>query len=754
MMRKALIVLAMLGWLLSGPTFAAFAIFQTSSVVSGTGGAFKKLPLGGGGFVTNIRTYADGTQAIRTDTNGASVRSSYTQPWTFVTTHSGLPSGDADQGMMTGACEIARAPTNTSIIYMFYAPNTGVSNFPSYIYKSTDGGVTWARTHSSFPSTNYCAPNTGQQRLANSYMDVSPADANTVYVGTINGVWYTKDGGVSWNALSTATIPASTYATSGGSPIANLIAFDPSDATGNTVIITSSGTGVYKCTAARTTPLCSFLNSAGMPTTSAHLSVSSTGTIWLTSSLNNNVQGDVYRYISSTWSKQITQVLGTNEPSCIAVNPTAAGSVYVFDYRGLTTYSLNAEAGSPTWNGPTTFSIASTLIPWMPFSAEAALSVQSCWFDPTQTNVIYGGTGIGVFSTTAPTSGTPNTVWNGNPTAGVENLVATSGFYMGGSAFLTAWDKAIWKFPTLGNYATSYGPSTTPQINKALGACGYNGVVMVLTDSGLSTSTDSGASYSGFSNPSSLSYGNCVPFDSTHWIWLGGNDVGPYFTSNGSTFSACTFSGGKTAGGGGFINNTFQYRKILAQDSVTPTTTLLYNDGTGSGNGSGAAGFWKNTSGTSCSFTQVKSGTLGSNAATSFAQLSPVPGQSCNFFFSAVAYSHGTLPDTTAQLFKTTDCGTTWSSAIASVNSPLAWAFGATKPGHTYPTFYCICWVSGVYGAWQADDIDATATWTKIGDGYPADNPDLPVFMIADPSIYGTIVGGFTGSGYWYRTLN
>jgi hypothetical protein len=395
----------------------------------------------------------------------------------------------------------------------------------------------------------------------------------------------------------------------------------------------------------------------------------------------------------------------------------------------------------------------------MPWANDSALSIQSCQFDSSQSNVLYAGAGIGVFTTTPPVAGTPSVPWNGNQTAGIENLVATSGFYMSGSVFLTAWDRALWKFASLGTYASQYYPSSTPEINRSLGACGYNGIVMVLTDAGLASSTDGGSTYSGFNNaPSGLSQGNCVPFDSTHWLWVGGNDVGPYFTSNGSTFSACTFGGGTTAGGGGFINSTTIYRKILAQDSTTSTTTLLYNDGSGSGNGSGARGFWKNTSGTSCSFTQVKSGGLGTNNATSFAQLLPVPGQSCHFFFSALSYVHGTLPDTTVQLFRTTDCGTTWSSAIANLESMLAWTFGATKPGHTYPTFYCICWVNNgsgfTYGAWQADDIDTSPTWTQIGNGYPGDNPDLPVFMTADPNVYGTIVGGFSGSGYFYRTLN
>ena len=95
-------------------------------------------------------------------------------------------------------------------------------------------------------------------RLNGPYMDVSPGDENVVYVGTPgSGVYYSLNGGAKWTQLSTGTIPAGGLA--GNTNQGNLIAFDPSDATGNTVVITSYGHGVWQCTNARTSPSCTQL---------------------------------------------------------------------------------------------------------------------------------------------------------------------------------------------------------------------------------------------------------------------------------------------------------------------------------------------------------------------------------------------------------------------------------------------------------------------------------------------------------------
>jgi hypothetical protein len=91
------------------------------------------------------------------------------------------------------------------------------------------------------------------------------------------------------------------------------------------------------------------------------------------------------------------------------------------------------------------------------------------------------------------------------------------------------------------------------------------------------------------------------------------------------------------------------------------------------------------------------------------------------------------------------------------VESILAYGFGAPLVGSDgYPTLYCACWfkdgVNYHYGIWQAENIDRSSRWTKIGDGFPAGNNDTIIGITGDPATPGTLYGGFMDSGYFWRT--
>ena len=197
-------------------------------------------------------------------------------------------------------------------------------------YSSTNHGALWARTTTQPNSSATCSANdqgSPSYRVNNSYMAVSPGNENTVYLGTSSGgVWYTLNGGTTWTQISTSTIPAGTTPTSGcpsSIPCAdvgqgNLIAFDPSDATGNTVYITSYGNGAWKCTAALSSPSCTELNSTGMPTTFKTEIVDQAGTVWIVDNANGG-GGALQRYLSGGWSTQLT--VSGNPMAGVAVDP-------------------------------------------------------------------------------------------------------------------------------------------------------------------------------------------------------------------------------------------------------------------------------------------------------------------------------------------------------------------------------------------------------------------------------------------------
>jgi hypothetical protein len=750
-----------------------------------TGGQFVPMKIGGGGFVTGGQIAPDGTQFIRTDTAGAWIRSGYTQNWSQAVSVSAMPSPDNALGTLEGVCEVAIAPSNPNHLYMFYAPNRAEPIPTAYIYSSINKGQTWIRTDTSFKDT--CAPNdqnSPSYRLNSPYMRVDPANENVVYVGTpSHGVYYTTTGGIgagAWHLIPTSIIPGGSTPSGADEGQGNLIQFDAGGETSggktNKIYISSYGNGIWESTNAGGT--WAELNSTGMPTTFSKLRVDQNGTLWVVDNAGGGNGGDLLRYLSGKWSTEIR----SNAISAVAINPSASGNIYAADYRGCLYYTTNGQVGSAIWNRPagacgrnppTSYSISSRVIPWMPWADDPVLSIQYLEFDPSQPNALYAFSGIGVFKTTPPTSGTPVVNWDGDETAGIENLDLTYGLGMpGGGLIFTAQDRPIWLPPNnLSSYPSQYFPSAENRGNeivRGFSPCFYGSTFIGVAVPGLTVSTSSGSpgswsSYTYAINPNTANGGNCAVISSTSWIDLVSDDGGPYYTSDsGGSYSPCTFNNGATVDGGGWHHAAYDNRQALAGDTVTPSTVLLYNDGTGAKNGLAAAGIYKTTSG--CAFTQVYKGVIGGPVGQggSFL-LEAVPGKSCNFFAAILGYVHNPQPEP-YRLFKSTTCGATWSSAIPNVKSIFAYGFGAAKSGgDSYPVFYCSCYAStngGLtysYNIWESDNIDqASPIWTAIGGSspFPGGDFDLILFIQGDLKTYGTVYGGFAGSGGFYRTVS
>ena len=565
-----------------------------------------------------------------------------------------------------------------------------------------------------------------------------------------------------------------------------LISFDTSSPVsgGKTqgIYISSNGTGIYHTTNGGIS--WTELASTGMPTTFSKLVVDESGTVWVVDGANAP-NGNLLRYLNGSWSRQLS--ISRYQISAVAINPADTNEVYAVDYSGCLLYTTGGQSGNPSWieawkrprqrcDGgypPTAFTIASTKIPWMQWAKDRTLNIQSLAFDSSQTNVLYAGTGIGVFRTSPPTSGTMIPTWNGDETIGIENLDLVSGVALpSGGLFFTAQDRPAW-FLRMGEYPSQYGPAAETAGQEVVAGqtsgCADGKAAMALSIHGLTATVNGGASWSPWlpaANGRAV-FGNCIPISATRWLWLSSQDVGPYITTDaGATWSACTFTnaiggGAVTGAGGGWNASQFQIQKIaMAQDTTAPSTILLFNNGTGVRNGAAATGIWKMSSTSGCAFNQVYKSAFPSPLgyiATSL--LKAAPGQPCTFFSSIIVYIHGELP-VGDQLYKTVDCGAHW-SAIPQVKSFINWGFGAAKPGGDgFPAFYCACWVNigrgYTYGIWESDNIDQTSpTWTNIDpedSGFPTGNFDTISFLVGDLKTYGTVYVGFGGSGGAYRT--
>lgn len=771
-MKKIVLILLFCLW--GSPSFAAWSSFQaTNSSGGGTGGAFVQLSIGSGGLVSGLVISSDGKQFVRTDTATGDFRTSHSTKFAPVITSTSMPVGDVVIGNgAAGVCAIAIAPSNTSHLYMYFAPAILGNNTtsPPYVYSSTNQAGTWAHTTNQ-PAAGTCNANNhsgAQPAVSNEYMDVSPGNENAVVLGTLsNGIYYTFDGGATaWTQIPTGTIPA-------GGGNGSLIKFDRSDVTGNTFYATSYGNGAWKCTGFLIGSLsCVELNSPGMPTTFKNLYVDPLGTVWVVDNSSGTSTGNVFRYLSGTWSTQITGAAYT----AVAVDPATTSYAIALSVNGGIVYSTNAQAGTPTWTtvnttisacaGGTT-AVLSTVVPWQQWRNDCSLDANNMAFDPSQSHVLYMGNGDGLYKITPPVSGSTPIQWNADETVGIENLDLTAGLALsGGGLGFSAQDRPLWFTTNQPSYPAQYYPNgsggTTTSIRWGTSLCGnatantYVGINFNIVGSNTSGFTYSTTGFNGTYTaagttgiPSSPTAGLCAVLTSTNWVWFPNQGQGPYFTNNsGSSWTACTFGGSKTAGGGGWTG--------LAQDTTAPGTIIIVNNGSGSTNGAGATGIWKSTSTSACAFTQQAT-TLPTGLIST---IIPVPGVVCNFALTVPA-DIGQAPNPTFQnVFFTTDCGSTFSATVSKVFSAYAMGFGKANPAHDgYPAMYCQCYADdgsgSKFGFFQLDNTDTITTpiitnLDAVQGGYPVGNLDHLLFITGDLATYRVIYGGFSGSGGFY----
>lgn len=119
------------------------------------------------------------------------------EPGTWEKLTAGLPTSDLDRIKLAAGPPLAPSTNSTLYAAISRASNTRLLG----VFKSTDGGETWAQTTTPAPTTNgaYYA-------LA---LAVDPVDANIVYYGTLvnaantgGTLWRSRDGGQTWTDLS------------------------------------------------------------------------------------------------------------------------------------------------------------------------------------------------------------------------------------------------------------------------------------------------------------------------------------------------------------------------------------------------------------------------------------------------------------------------------------------------------------------------------------------------------------------------
>jgi hypothetical protein len=261
---------------------------------------------------------------------------------------------------------LAFDPNNTSVAYATVSTFNGSGADVGHVFKSTDGGQTWASIDGS--------GTTGIPDIPAHCIAVHPSNSNLLYVGTDLGVFVSVDGGLNWSQENTgfANVVVESLAFNTVSGVTTLYAF-------------THGRGAWKV-AANSNP-CGYLLSAtsasvgaagtangsvGVTTTAGctWTAVSNAGWITINSGTPGNGNGTVgYSVAANSGAARsgtltiagITYTINQGAGTSGCTYTLSATSANVAVGGGVGTVNVNASAATCTWT-------AVSNVPWVTFS--------------------------------------------------------------------------------------------------------------------------------------------------------------------------------------------------------------------------------------------------------------------------------------------------------------------------------------------------------------------------------------------------
>ena len=767
---------------------APSAVFshESSRSVSLISVGFSRVPIGSGGWTMEVVMASDGTKIAREDTYGlwwynpiaTCGNDAHTGCWQQSITAASMPS-DALGSLKTGGCFDTSFDCTTTGGADICAANTAVwaIQFNGYVYITATRGQSWSLTN----FTRTTVPNQAGPKQLSKQLAFSPQNCNVIYASTpSNGAFYTLNGGSTWTRLTNVGTGSKFPGASIGG--GHLFFFDPTDPMGDTVYISTYGTGVYKCTSATTHPSCIELNSSGMPTSHYKLRVDGDGDVWMVTNTGSN--GNISKYADGAWTSYSSLA---DQFAGIAIDPRN-GYVYAIDGGGYMYFTLN---GGHTWNGPVKVALVANDIPWLA-STGGQFSQASIDFDPSQSHVLYSAEGIGIWTTTPPTTACgrscANTTWT-SQSAQIENMVVNWIISPpGGHPIVFVWDRCAFTAQGLTSYPSTEGtdmpvPGYLPQGWSGDWQTGGGIVALCNGVGGSSTnisgySTNYGGAWSLFGGrgtgtaviPNLIAgagNGGCIAIasmpdfnpGSSGLIVTVGTDNGsnanqPYYSNDGgASWHAATISGINTRGTTGWNANYYQSVQNCAADRLNGYV-YLYNNGA---TGAGTEGIYQSSDGSSWARVSNR-GTFktGANYAGS-QQMRTVPGEAGELWLT---YGRqGTNHPQPTPLYHCSGGGGPLMTCATIWNLKEVWAIGFGKPqtAGSYPAIYIYGWancgasgitcLSGYFGYtlgyYQSNNKGVA--WKMLAAPYPLGIADEVKVIEGDSDVYGRFYVGFQG---------
>ncbi len=709
---------------------------------SGNGGTstFGYAKIGGGGFITGGQVSRDGTKVFRTDTSGGYLYDDATGSLSQIVPRN-LPAGTQVYLNGTGSYEM---------MISWLHSQTLVAAYNGALYKSTDGGQSFVLLKAGFTFDS----NSNAMRTMERHGQLDPQNDQQILFGDQVGLYRSTDGGMTW-ALASGT-PAS-VAFHGDTAGWSGIAFNPRAALVGgftSEAIASTGGKFYRTTDGGMT--WNDISSGGPGVEPQMAEFDSQGRYFVGLS-----SGGLYRYASGTWTNTnppSTQfpfffLDPTNDQHVIGVSESNFAFVESMD--GANTWSSTVN-----WMRDNQVSVDG--IPWHALSPRyyRANLIVDTTRDVIWTPG--GNQGLESFPLSALSGSAPYTAdmhGLGIENMCINTMVAPPGSNKLHAVVWDEWyaqlDRDNLVYPTMvnpmaGSVTPSWGLDMAKDGSKVLGRwlAGQVGGGMYFGESG--TSTDDGVTWTPFpSLPASTQgandwgYGGELAMSSKdNLVVVSSNTNGlsssngqlrmPWYTKDGGvTWKPVTLPTPWTAAN--VANVHFAYylnRQILVADAsqigrfyflvyaTDPAFAGVYRTDDGGDTWTrtsalpGAPALWNYN-------THIKS---------------PVSG---HLWMTAGEEGSGS-PVGTGQLWRSTDGGQTF-TALPNVLEPINIGFGAPATAGGYPVLYMSGYYNGQPGVWMtADASSMNPTWIHLADA-PNDQYSSVNYIEGDPDVPGRV---------------
>jgi photosystem II stability/assembly factor-like uncharacterized protein len=677
-----------------------------------------------GGFVTGmvIHPVEEDLMYVRTDVGGAYRWNSSSGQWVPLMDKFGL-----NELNLVGVDGIALSRTDSNVVYVAAGMYGNKSTEPHDVLKSTDRGQTWQRTNLNKRFYGNSTGTAGDQRLDGERIAVDPFNSSVVYVGTrYNGLWYTTDGAETWSKVT--AVPNGTEP----SGITN-VEFDYSagqtiEGRAKVIYIGVEGQGVYKSADGGSTWSATVSNLTAGPVYPRRMSVSSDGTLYVTSISSNNrlhavvspvtaPTNGVFKYDGAAWTN-ITPPASQGAPfGQVAVKPDDPDYLLAAEgyYQTVKIYA-SRDAGL-TWS-----------LKGDSYGASAQLL-----FNPHNPEEVYNLHGAGIHRTVNITTESINWIEAGN---GIEELCALKMISLpNGRLIMGTLDRGGF-VSTDRTIPAERLTSPLSSENTALDFCEEdpNFVFRLASSTAGATpraafSTDGGATWRELTYPygiggnvavSSHKQANGFPLVV---IWT--NTHTPKLSRDfGQTWEDTLFAGVPAPVYTGTIFNSRRYG--LDADRVAGDIFYLYDTVGGK--------FYTSTNGKSWSL--EKTARLPSGSSNDIAGVRAAPYMAGEVWAS----------NNKKGLYRSSDYGKTFTK-LANVQEALMFAFGKNKPGRSNPAVYVYGRINNANGVFRSDDMGET--WVRIShDAYQMAND--PKSIAGDRNLYGQVYLGTGGRGVFY----